>query len=261
MHTLRQWSATTYLAATGAMAESPLFILEFLLRALRVSVLLSLWRVVFQRSLTAPLGLNTVLTYSLLSEAFSAQLLARTTVAEAFWQGTLTQHCLRPMPLVAQFMAETLGFWSVGLVCFSLPLLGCAPWLGVDPWPVSLQAGLGFSVSLALAVSVGFALDFVFAALTVALEQPVWQMNWVRRSLTLVCSGSLVPLAMYPGGLGAVLEYLPFAALASAPLSIYTGSSAMWKLLGLQVLWSVILWPIAGWLWRAHREKLVGYGG
>jgi len=86
-------------------------------------------------------------------------------------------------------------------------------------------------------------------------------MNWVRRSLTLVCSGSLVPLAMYPGGLGTVLEYLPFAALASAPLSIYTGSSTMWKLLGLQVLWSVILWPIAGWLWRAHREKLVGYGG
>jgi len=232
MHALRQWAATAYLSATSAIAESPLFILEFLMRALRVSVLLSLWRVVFQSSPAAPLGLNTVLTYSLLSEAFSAQLTARTTVAEAFWQGTLTQHCLRPMPLASQFIAETLGFWSVGLICFSLPLLLCAPWLGVDPWPASLLAGLGFVSSLLLAVSVGFAIDFVFAALTVALEQPIWPMDWVRRALTVVLSGNLVPLALYPAGLGGVLEYSPFAALASAPLTIYTGSATMWRLLG-----------------------------
>jgi ABC-type uncharacterized transport system permease subunit len=28
-----------------------------------------------------------------------------------------------------------------------------------------------------------------------------------------------------------------------------------------QVVWAVVLWPLADWLWRANREKLVGYGG
>jgi ABC-2 type transport system permease protein len=261
MRVLQQWFATARLAATSAVAESPLFVLEFLMRGLRVSVLLSLWRVVLHDKPAAPLGLDAVLTYTWLSELFASQLAARTSISEAFWQGTLTQHFLRPMNLVGQFVSETLGQWTVGLLCFSLPLALAARWLGVDPRPASMQAAFAFMLSLLLAVSVGFAIDFIFAALAVALEQPIWQMNWVRQALTLVLSGSLVPLALYPGGLAATLEYLPFAALSWAPLAIYTGSGDVLKLLGLQVVWSLMLWPLAGWLWHAHREKVVGYGG
>jgi ABC-2 type transport system permease protein len=261
MRALRQWVATARLSATSAVADSPLFMLEFLMRGLRVSVLLSLWRVVLHDEPDSPLGLEAVLTYTWLSETFASQLSARTSIAEAFWQGTLTQHFLRPMNLVAQFVSETLGQWLVGLLCFSLPLALAAHWLGVDPRPASVSSACAFLLSLPLAVSVGFAIDFIFAALTVALEQPIWQMNWVRQALTVVLSGSLVPLALYPGGVARVIEYLPFAALSWAPLAIYTGSGDVLKLLGLQVFWSCALWPLAGWLWHAHREQVVGYGG
>ena len=165
------------------------------------------------------------------------------------------------MSLVGQFASEMSGGWIVGLVCFSLPLLLAAPLLGVDPAPASALAGLGFALSLALAISVGLALDFVFASLTVALEQPVWLVQWVRQALAVLLAGNLVPLALYPWGLGAVFEWLPFASLAWAPLAIYTGAGDAPRLLALQVFWSLALWPLAGLLFRANREKVVGYGG
>lgn len=258
---LQPWLATARLSATSSVAESPLFLLEFVMRGLRVSVLLALWRVVLQGQSDSPIGLDAVLTYTWLSETFATQLSARTSVAEAFWQGTLSQHFLRPMSLVGQFVSETLGQWWVGLLCFSLPLALATRWLGVDPRPASVSAALAFMLSLTLAVSVGFAIDFIFAALSVALEQPIWQMNWLRQALMTVLSGSLVPLALYPFGLANVLEYSPFAALSWAPLAIYTGTGPVLKLLGLQVFWSFALWPLAGLLWSANREKVVGYGG
>jgi ABC-type uncharacterized transport system permease subunit len=258
---VRQWSATARLTATGAIAESPLFAVEYLMRALRVCVLLALFRVVLGGGAESPMALSSVLTYTLLAEVFANQLSARTTIADAFWQGTITQHFLRPMSLVAQFASEMTGGWIVSFACFSLPLFLAAPLLGVDPAPASALAGLGFAVSLGLAISVGLALDFVFASLTVALAQPVWLVQWVRQALAVLLAGNLVPLALYPWGLGAVFEWLPFASLAWAPLAIYTGAGEPARLLALQAFWSLALWPLAGLLFRANREKVVGYGG
>ena len=38
----------------------------------------------------------------------------------------------------------------------------------------------------------------------------------------MLMSGALLPLAYYPWGLGEVFAWLPFAAMAWAPLAIYT---------------------------------------
>jgi ABC-2 type transport system permease protein len=121
------------------------------------------------------------------------------------------------------------------LVCFSIPLLLLAPLLGVDPRAVDPGAGGLLLVSLGLAVAVGLALEFL--------------------------SGALVPLALLPWGLGEVFAWLPFAATASAPLRIYTGTGDALPLLAMQAGWAVALWPLANWLWRANREKLAFHGG
>ncbi|MGH7291295.1 MAG: hypothetical protein ACREJT_08800, partial [Myxococcota bacterium] len=128
MLALRQWCATAWLAGSGAIGESPLFVVDYLLRALRVIVLIALWRVVLSdHAASSPIALGSVLTYALLAEVFSDQLSVKTTLSEAFWQGTISQHFLRPMALVAQFAAEMLGGWIVNLALFSLPLLLAAP--------------------------------------------------------------------------------------------------------------------------------------
>jgi ABC-type uncharacterized transport system permease subunit len=49
--------------------------------------------------------------------------------------------------------------------------------------------------------------------------------------------------------------------MAWAPLAVYTGTGQPLPLMASQLVWAVVLWPLAAWLWRANREKLVGYGG
>jgi len=44
-------------------------------------------------------------------------------------------------------------------------------------------------------------------------------------------------------------------------LRIYTGTGAAGQLLAAQAGWSVVLWPLARWVWRANRERLAAYGG
>src|SRR4051794_14457291 len=122
----------------ATVGESPLFVLDYALRLLRVIVLLSLWRAILGGSTTpGAMSLGAVLTYTLISEVFAEQLAVNTTISNAFWEGNIVLRFLRPMGLVRQFMAETSGLWVVNFTLFSIPLLLLSPLLSVDPRPVS----------------------------------------------------------------------------------------------------------------------------
>jgi ABC-2 type transport system permease protein len=250
------------MAAAGFVGDSRLFLFDYALRLLRVLLLLALWRTILGPDGQAS-GYTTasVLTYVLIGEVFAEQISARTQLVQTFWEGTFVNRLLQPMGFVALFVAEMVGRWLFSFALFSLPLLLLAPLLGVDPRPASTAAGALFLVSLVLAVSVSVALDFIFGGVTVALETPVWLVEYVRGAIVAVLSGVLMPLALLPWGLGPVFDYLPFAATASAPLRIFVGTGAPLPLMLLQVGWSLALWPLALWLWTANRERVVGYGG
>jgi ABC-2 type transport system permease protein len=248
--------------AASVVGDSPFFLIGYALRLLRVLILLALWRTVLaEHTANGPLSLAQVLTYTLIAEVFAEQLNVRTSLNLAMWDGTLVMRSLRPMGLMRQLSAEMVGPWAIDLVLFSLPLLALAPLLGVDPRPANLQAGILFLPSLTAAILVGLALEQVFGAAVVALEQPVWLVEYIRGAIGTLLSGALLPLAYYPWGLGEVFAKLPFAAMAWAPLAIYTAADDPWPLLASQIIWAAILWPVGRWLWQANREKLVGYGG
>jgi ABC-type uncharacterized transport system permease subunit len=154
-----------------------------------------------------------------------------------------------------------LGRWGFGFCAFSLPLLLGAPLLGVNPLPASPAAAGLFLLSLALSVAVGLALDFLFAALILWLGVSVWLIERFRAAVGTLLSGALLPLALLPWGLGETLEWLPFAAMASAPLRIYTGTDDAFRLMALQAGWAVLLWPAALACWDASRERIVSHGG
>jgi ABC-2 type transport system permease protein len=258
---LRQFRSTGLLAAAGAV-DSPLFLLDYLLRFVRVAILLSLWRIVFgARGAVSGLPLDAVLTYTLISQVFADQLMVRTGVETAVWNGGIATRFLQPMSLPLQMLAGTAGGWGLGLVCFSLPLLLIAPLLGVRAVPADAASAALFVLSLALGVVVGLAVDFLYAGLLVTMRWNIWEVQRLRVAVETILSGSLLPLALLPWGMGAVFSWLPFAAMASAPLRIYTGTGDPLPLLLLQAGWAIVLCPAASWLWRSHRERLVIYGG
>jgi viologen exporter family transport system permease protein len=259
---LRRYRKTASLAASSAIGESRLFLLDYLLRLLRVLVLLAIWRTVLPaHGTTSGMTLAAVLTYTVISEAFAEQMAARTNISDELWVGSIATRMLQPMTMVEHYAADMVGRWLLGLALFSLPLLLCAPLLGVSPLPASPLAAVLFVLSLALAVTIGLAVDFFFLGLTFALGQAVWVISRMRMAVTMVLSGALLPLALLPWGLGNLFTWLPFASMASAPLQIYTGTGNVALLLLAQSGWAIALWPLTLWLWRANREKLVGYGG
>src|SRR5215208_6442361 len=131
--------------AAGEQGESPLFLLDYALRVLRVLVLLALWRTILgDREPAGGMSLAAVLTYTLVAEVFAEQLAVRTTLTEAFWVGNLVVRFLRPMGLVRQLATEMAGRWAVHFCLFSTPLFLVAPLLGVDPRPASALNGAVF---------------------------------------------------------------------------------------------------------------------
>jgi len=250
------------MAAAAFVGDSRLFAFDYALRLLRVLLLLALWREILgPDGETAGYTIAAVLTYTLIGEVFAEQLSARTELTQTFWEGTFLNRLLQPVGIVGIFVAEMVGRWLFSLAIFSLPLLLLAPLLGVDPRPVDPAAGALFLVSLVLSVSVGVAIDFIFGGVTVALEAPVWLIDYIRGAVAAVLSGAVLPLALLPWGLGAVFDLLPFAATVSTPLRIYVGTGEALPLMLVQLAWSIVLWPLALWIWAANRERVVGYGG
>src|SRR5262245_24425227 len=262
MTTLKKYWKTAAMSGASYIGDSPLFLLDYQLRFLRVAVLLALWRMILAgKGPVSGMTLETVLTYTLIAEVFGAQLAPRTDIDIAFWQGSIVGRMLQPLGMFGQFAAEMSGKWLFELCAFGLPLLLIAPLLGVNPLPADAAALGLFFISLVLGISVGLALEFVFGALLVILALPLWAVRQIRAAITTLLSGALLPLALLPAGVGAAFAWLPFASMASAPLQLYIGTGDAPRLLALQVGWSLLLWPLAGWLWRVSRERMVSYGG
>ena len=235
---------------------------DFGLRLLRVLLLLSLWRTVLpETGATSGMTRAAVLTYTLIAEAFASQLTLGTGIELALTSDDIANRFLRPAGVFGQFTAEMVGAGLRDLLLFSLPLFCLAPLLGVNPLPAGVGAALLFACSVALALLVAAALDFIFASIMVLLEHSVYAMMKLRTAVSALLSGAVIPLALMPWGIGEVFGYLPFAALASAPLRICTGTGDALLLLALQAAWVAVLWPLARLMWSANRERLVTHGG
>jgi ABC-type uncharacterized transport system permease subunit len=260
--TLRKYHKTAAMAAASVVGDSPLFVLEYLMRFLRVAVLLSVWRILLTgKGTVSGMTLSSVLTYTLIAEVCAEQMNCRTWLEDSFWSGMITTRFVRPMGLFGQFAAEMFGWWAFHFAAFSVPLLLCAPLLGVNPLPAGRAAAGLFFVSLALAVLVGLALEYIFSALALVLEIHPYAINSARAAVATLLSGAFIPLALLPWGIGGVFAWLPFAATASAPLQIYTGTGNASKLIALQAAWAALLWPAARLLWDRTRERMIAHGG
>src|ERR1035437_1316893 len=95
---LRRAYKTAAMAASSATGDSPLFLVAYLLRLLRVVVLLALWRLILaHRGTVSGYALGNVLTYTLAAAAFAEQLNPHTELDTSFWLGTRPGTMLQPV--------------------------------------------------------------------------------------------------------------------------------------------------------------------
>ena len=251
------------MAAKSQMGDSPHFLLYSLLRLIRVALLLSLWRILLQDRPEGVDGMTlaTLLTYTLIAEVFAEQMAAQTGIDDLLWNGTILTRFLQPLPLAGIVTAEMFGKWRVGFWTVTVPLLLVCPFLGISPLPASILAGALFIVSLVLAIVVGLALDTIFAAFMIVWGGNIWILTDLRNAIATLLTGAFLPYALLPFGIGEVFSWLPFAAMASAPLQIFTGTGDPLKLLGMQTFRVVVLVIVAAKVWDFSRERIVSQGG
>lgn len=230
----------------------------YLIRAAGLVALLAVWHALFTQGADMEgLTLSQMLAYTLLSAALKPLLNVRTPASGWMHDGTMLGLYQRPASLFGQLAAHTVGGWVTQLLLFSLPVCGIAAALGVDLAPKSGW----FFVSLPLAVIQGFAVDFLFTCLLIRLKNLEWTVHYIREALTAMLTGSLIPFAALPWGIGEWLALSPLGTLAGAPLALFTGLSGPERLIPAQLFWALTLWPLAIFGFSRSRERMVSYGG
>ena len=231
---------------------------QYVLQAAALGALLMIWRTLFLQGVDQQdMTLNQLYVYTILSVVLAPMLNVRTPASSWLHDGTMLGLYQRPSGVFVQLAAHTVGSWAMRLVCLSVPVVIIALLCGVDMTPKSLW----FFVSLPLAVAQGFAVDFLFACLLIRLRNLEWCVHCLREALAALLTGSLIPFAALPWGMGRWLALSPFGTLAGAPLAVYTGLGDPAALIPVQILWNLILWPLAVYSFAASRERMVSYGG
>ena len=264
MHTIvgrrmRPYLATASMGATANIGEHPVVLLDHAIALLRLVLVVLIWKAILRGDDTVDSG--AVLTYLLLARVLLDQLDVRTPVLGAIWDGTIATRLVRPVSVFGDHLAEMLGGWWVRWVAFSIPALLLAPVLGVDLGPASAARAVAFVGSLGLSIAVGAAVDFLFALLVVRWPETYWSLWLARQSLSPFLAGAVVPLALLPWSIGAVLGWLPFASMVSAPLRIYTGDGDVVTLLAGQAAWAALLWLLLRRVWKRAAARMVSFGG
>jgi ABC-2 type transport system permease protein len=159
--------------------------------------------------------------------------------------------------VIGQIIAHTIGGWLPLLLVFSLPMALFAPLIGIDILPMTVW----FFPSLLLCISLGFAFDIIFTCVTVRMKGQSWLVYSIRMAIAVLFSGTMIPFQILPFGLATVFEFQPFGSLGGAPLSLFVGITSPARIIVMQVVWNIALWPIAILWFKKSKERQVGYGG
>jgi len=219
--------------------------------------LMFLWRVIAGGDTDVGMTLVQLLTYTYINALLSEMLVVRTVASSWNYEGQLISLFARPFPVFGQLIAQTIGGWIPMLLIFSLPMLLVAPLLGISIIPATLW----FFPSLLLCISLGFAIDFIFACVTIRLKGMAWLGHSIRMAIVSLFSGTVIPFRILPFGLSAIFELQPFGSLGGAPLSLFVGAAEPARIIIIQIAWNIILWTVAIIWFAKSKERQVSYGG
>jgi len=255
---MNKYLKSAHLSALGKTNGGILYLLpDVAIKIITLIPLVFLWRVVMSSGVQVGMSLNQMLAYTYASALLADMLVVETVASGWLSEGVLMRLYGRPLSVLGQLAAQTIGGWMPMLLLFSLPMAVVSPLFGVSLIPVSPL----FFVSLLLCVSLGFAVDVLFACLSIKLRNTNWLIGRIRMAIVSLFSGTVIPISLLPFGIADVMKYQPFACLGGAPLSIFTGIGDAGEIILLQMFWNLILWPLALLVFHKSQEGMVSYGG
>ena len=255
---IRKYSQTMRMAMRAQTNGGILYLLpNIFVRLVHLIPLLFLGSVLSRSGVETGMTLGQMLSYTYLNAVLADLLVVQTFASSWCYEGELHKLYLRPASIFGGIVAETVGGWIPMLLFFSLPLVCAAPLIGVSIVPASLW----FFLSLLLCISLGFAIDFLFACVAIELRGISWLAHVIRTAIVALFSGTVLPFRLLPFGLARLFELQPFGSLGGAPLALLAGTAQPLPILLTQVFWNLALWPAAILWFHKSRERMVSFGG
>lgn len=255
---MRKYVKTAYLASLEKTNNGLLYLFPYILIKIFTLIgLIFIWKVVMSSGVDVGMNMKQMLTYTYISALLADMLVVRTAASGWLSEGVLQKLYGHPLSVIGQLIAHTIGGWIPTLLLFSLPMILISSLLEVSLVPDSIL----FLPSLLLCITLGFAIDLLFACLSLKLKSMNWLISRIRMAIAAVLSGTIIPIRLLPFEMAEIMMYQPYASLGGAPLSIFVGTPDKSRIIALQLFWNIVLWPIALFIWNKSKEEMVSYGG
>ena len=257
--------------AVAAIKQEMAYRFDFFTAALgallTMSLVYYLWTAIYRSAATMQLSYQALITYVCLGQAFSfarpGQRRVLVRIGGGIRSGDVLMDLLRPTDYQLLTFSDTLGAYLMETVFVSLPSYLLAFILfGINP-PASLEAAIGFVVSLLGAFFLVFSVDF-FIGLMAFWTFSIWGLGYAKIAVIDILAGTIIPLTLFPEWLRRIALALPFQGMAYTPLAIYIGSiqgSTIWTSILNQFAWGVGLVLLTRLIWLRAKRRIEIQGG
>ena len=192
------------------------------------------------------------------------------TINDEIKNGTISMSFVKPISYRKRFIATTLGYFSVVFFIIEIPFLSIIYLVFyligfIEISSIWLFFGylLLFLIAQVIACLLNDVINYIFGILCFYTSSS-FGINQIKSVIISFLSGSLLPLAFFPGVLKEVLGYLPFAGMASNPVMIllmkYSFVDSILFIL-LSLIWLVVLELFAFLLFKHASKKITVHGG
>jgi ABC-2 type transport system permease protein len=224
-------------------------------------------------AVASPMTLRQTVDYIWLGQALLMMLpwSADPELARMVRSGDIGYERLRPLDTYAYWYARAVARRTATPLLRAVPMVLAAgvllPALGLGRWGLATPNGIAAAGLFALSLVLVVALSSAFATILdmlVVLTLSERGVNTFVAPLSIVFSGSLIPLPLLPDWLQPVVRHQPFAGLLDFPLRIYSGhlgGDAALGALAWQVFWVLVLVGVGRIITRRVMTKLTVQGG
>jgi ABC-2 type transport system permease protein len=177
--------------------------------------------------------------------------------------GDVVRYLTKPVDYQLNIMFDALGGVAINFIGIALPTIAIGFALAGVPLP-SVQALLLCLVALCIGFFINFCIDFLIGLLSF-LTTSIWGISATKEIIVLFCSGAIIPLAFFPEAARAVLDWLPFQAIYTTPVTLLINPGLAWDQIGWLLLkqlgWVALLFGCTRLAFRASIRRIIVNGG
>ena len=265
--------AKKYLALTRAgIIESLQFRASFIVMVigniLYLIVVYFLWKAIYASAGTDVVNgmtLSDTLVYLVLATALFnfMEMYAVWEIGRNIQSGKIVLDLLKPMEYRKLLFWSYSGTFIMQFLFTFLPTFIIVAAVSGGAIPIGINL-LYFAVSVVLAVSINYSIDFIVGTICLYTES-IWGINIMKQVIVLLLSGATVPIAFFPEPLKSIVYYLPFQSIYNAPLSLLLDGSpsanTVLTTLGMQLFWCAAMFVISKAFLKVSLRQITVNGG